>query len=148
MRLRPLATLLRTSSGHVVGSRRDGQLHSLKNRLVVSHGSHHPPTTSAQMSPSAMWPKSSQPSPNPDDKYDDWIQIPPLDSDPSTDALQKSEKGDPKLWVLASLLIPAFWLLLLFFAWFFAGPGREGRDHNSPEEPRASHEQDWHPRSK
>jgi hypothetical protein len=104
------------------------------------------PTISAQMSSNAMWPKNSQPLPNPDDKYKDWIRIPPPDSDPSTDALPKSEQGDPKLWVLASLSIPAFWLLLLFLAWFFAGPGREDRDHNSPEEPRAG--QDWHQRSK
>lgn len=96
-----------------------------------------------------MWPKSSRPSPNPDDKYEDWIQIPPPpDGDPSTDVLAKSEKGDSKSWTLASWLIPAFWLLFLFLAWFFAGPGREVRDPNSPEEPRASHEQDWHQRSK
>jgi len=96
-----------------------------------------------------MWPKSSPPSPNPDEKYEDWIQIPaPPESDPSTDALPKREQDDPKLWVPASWLIPAFWLLLLFLAWFFAGPGKEDRDHNSPEEPKASHEQDWYQRSK
>jgi hypothetical protein len=75
-----------------------------------------------------MWPKSFPPSPNPDEKYEDWIQIPPPpENDPSTDALPKREQDDPTLWVPASWLIPAFWLLLLFLAWFFAGPGREDR---------------------
>lgn len=75
------------------------------------------PMISAKISSSTMWPKSSQHSHNADEKYDDWIQIPPPSED---DRIPTGAKGDARPWTLASWCIPALWLLVLFLAWVFA----------------------------
>ena len=65
--------------------------------------------------------KSSQHSHKSDEKYEDWIRIPPPpEDDRSTEALPTSAKDDARLWTLASWCIPALWLLVLFLAWVFA----------------------------
>jgi len=45
---------------------------------------------------------------NADEKYEDWIQIPPPpEDDLSAEAVQTSVKGDARPWTLASWYIPA-----------------------------------------